>query len=51
MNIYEFMGDHPILTFFLAVIIGQTLVGLVRGHRPRKVKPILVVSGNDDDAA
>lgn len=26
MNIYEFMSDSPILTFFLAVIIGEVII-------------------------
>lgn len=30
MSAYEFMGDHPILTFFLASIIASAVVNIVR---------------------
>lgn len=35
MNIFTFMGEHPILTFFLAMIIGDVVVrttAAIRGH-------------------
>ena len=28
---YKFAGDHPILTFFLAMIVGEVLVEAARG--------------------
>lgn len=34
-NFYEFASHHPILTFLLAGIIGNTIVRLVHGH-PKK---------------
>jgi hypothetical protein len=33
MTFWQFAGDHPILTFFLAVIIGETLVGIAKAFR------------------
>jgi len=35
MAIFTFMGEHPILTFFLALIISQCVVNsimAIRGH-------------------
>ena len=31
-DILRFMGNHPVLTFFLAVILVNGIVVLVRGH-------------------
>lgn len=33
MNLLEFMSDSPILTFFLACIIANGIVGLARALR------------------
>jgi len=35
MNIFTFMGEHPILTFFLAIVLGDCIVrttAAIRGH-------------------
>jgi hypothetical protein len=48
MTSLEFMGEHPFLTFFLAAIFADMVVKLVRGRKPRKVKPIMVMTGKDD---
>lgn len=29
MNLFEFMSDSPYLSFFLALILGQIIIGLV----------------------
>lgn len=33
---WQFMGDHPVLTFFLAVIIGGTIEKSIRNWRRPK---------------
>lgn len=45
----QFMGDHPILTFFLAIIAGDTVVKSFRAifGRKKKVKPTMVISGRE----
>ena len=35
MNIYQFMGEHPILTVFIVYIIGQVI--LILGQRAMRV--------------
>lgn len=35
MNVFQFMSDHPILTFFLACIACEALVGMAKGLRGR----------------
>lgn len=36
MTFYEFAGNHPILTFFLASILGGTITNCVRALRKLK---------------
>ena len=36
--LFEFMGAHPILTFFLVYMLGNTLVGIARGLGPKRPK-------------
>lgn len=33
MNFWQFAGEHPILTFFLAAILGETIVLSIRALR------------------
>ncbi len=36
MNILEFMSNSPFLTFFLAYLMGETLVGIAKAIRGKK---------------
>lgn len=36
MNFYEFAGNHPILTFFLALILGDVIIKTFRAIFGRK---------------
>jgi Na+/citrate or Na+/malate symporter len=35
MTIFEFMGNHPYLTFFLAALVCETIVHTARAIRPK----------------
>jgi len=32
----NFAGEHPILTFFLAAIIGEVIIRVFRGYPPKE---------------